>query len=131
MTGRITKRSVDSLKPSETAWDAELRGFGIRRRGDAAAVYFVKCRVGGGREAAQRGLSIGKHGSPWTPDTARTEAKRLLGLASHGIDPKSLAESDRRQVTIQDVCDRYLKAAPHIVLPGKGRTKKVSSIEAD
>ena len=25
--------------------------------------------------------SIGRHGSPWTPDTARIEAKRLLGPA--------------------------------------------------
>lgn len=31
--------------------------------------------------------SIGRHGSPWTPDTARTEAKRLLGLVAGGKDP--------------------------------------------
>ena len=131
MPGRIAKRTVDALRPGETAWDAELKGFGVRRRGGAAAVYFVKCRVGGGRKARQRWVSIGKHGSPWTPDTARAEARRLLGLAGHGIDPKSLSEGDQRQVTVSEVCDRYLEASPHIVLPGKGRPKKVSSIEAD
>jgi hypothetical protein len=31
--------------------------------------------------------SIGRHGSPWTPDTARTEAKRLLGVVAGGTDP--------------------------------------------
>ena len=37
--------------------------------------------------------SIGRHGSPWTPDAARNEAKRLLGLLVGGDDPfaKSLA----------------------------------------
>jgi integrase len=37
--------------------------------------------------------SIGRHGSPWTPDTARGEALRLLGTLATGTDPfaKSLS----------------------------------------
>ena len=31
--------------------------------------------------------SIGRHGSPWTPDTARNEALRLLGTLVGGGDP--------------------------------------------
>ena len=31
--------------------------------------------------------SIGRHGSPWTPDTARSEALRLLGTLVGGGDP--------------------------------------------
>jgi integrase len=31
--------------------------------------------------------SIGRHGSPWTPDTARNEALRLLGSVVGGDDP--------------------------------------------
>ncbi len=31
--------------------------------------------------------SIGRHGSPWTPDSARARAKQLLGLAVGGDDP--------------------------------------------
>src|SRR5215472_2164592 len=131
MAGRITKRTVDNLRAGEISWDSELRGLGIRRRGQAAAVYFVKCRLGRGREATQRWLSIGKHGSPWTPDTARAEAKRLLGLAGHGVDPKTLRTGDPGEITVGELCDRYLAAAPHIVLRGKGRPKKASSIEAD
>src|SRR5207248_658238 len=30
---------------------------------------------------------IGRHGSPFTPDTARTEARRLLGLIATGVNP--------------------------------------------
>src|ERR1039457_5109832 len=74
-----TIRAVQALKPGETLWDAghneAVRGFGIRRqRGDA--VYVIKYRVFG----RQRFVTIGRHGSPWTPDKARREAKRLLGL---------------------------------------------------
>jgi integrase len=37
--------------------------------------------------------SIGRHGSPWTPDTARNRARELLGTLANGTDPftKSLA----------------------------------------
>jgi integrase len=31
--------------------------------------------------------SIGRLGAPWTPDTARNEARRLLGIVATGIDP--------------------------------------------
>ena len=34
-----------------------------------------------------RKLTTSKRGSPWTPDMARTEAKRLLGLIACGEDP--------------------------------------------
>jgi hypothetical protein len=41
MRGKITKRSVDALKPGaggaeEVLWDAELKGFGIRCNAAAA-----------------------------------------------------------------------------------------------
>jgi integrase len=31
--------------------------------------------------------SIGRHGSPWTPDTARNRARELLGTLASGTDP--------------------------------------------
>ncbi|WP_342713496.1 hypothetical protein AAFG13_37980 [Bradyrhizobium sp. B124] len=30
---------------------------------------------------------MGPHGAPWTPDLARKEAKRLLGLVANDKDP--------------------------------------------
>ena len=100
----ITIRAVQALKPGETIWDAghnAVRGFGIRRqRGDA--VYVIKYRVFG----RQRFVTIGRHGSPWTPETARREAKRLLGLVASGKDPQTekaearakAADTDRKSV---------------------------------
>ena len=38
-------------------------------------------------EGRQRWYTIGRHGSPWTPETARAEAQRLLGEVRRGLDP--------------------------------------------
>src|SRR5271163_2702606 len=91
MQGKITKRAVDGLAPSadgETVlWDTEVKGFGIRARAGGGKSYILHYRAGTGRGAPLRKLTIGKHGSPWTPETARTEGRRLLGLVAHGSDP--------------------------------------------
>jgi integrase len=79
---KITIRTVEQLKPGSRVWDTIVQGFGVRRQKDGA-YYYLRFRKNG----VQRMRSIGRHGSPWTPDTARNEAKRLLGLAVGGDDP--------------------------------------------
>jgi integrase len=79
---KITIRTVEQLKPRSRVWDTVVQGFGVRRQTDGA-YYYLRFR----RNGAQTMRSIGRHGSPWTPDTARNEAKRLLGLAVSGDDP--------------------------------------------
>ena len=50
--------------------------------------YIVEYRPGfGGRVTQKRRYTIGRHGCPWTPDTARAEAKRILSLVAAGRDP--------------------------------------------
>src|SRR5918994_497485 len=79
---KITKNVVDALTASQLVWDAEVKGFGVRcQRRDP--VYLVKYRALG----RQRWYTIGRHGSPWTADLARREAKRILGLVAEGRDP--------------------------------------------
>src|SRR5262245_64128664 len=84
----ITVRTVQGLKPGETIWDAghreAVKGFGVRRQ-RGQAVYVIKYRIFG----RQRFVTIGRHGSPWTPDKARREAKRLLGDVADGKDPQA------------------------------------------
>jgi integrase len=108
----ITVRTVQSLEPGQTIWDAghkaAVKGFGARRqRGDA--VYVVKFRVLG----RQRFITIGPHGSPWTPDRARREAKRLLGLAAAGKDPQAAKKQARADAanTLGKVAENYLQHA--------------------
>jgi integrase len=81
MASRITKALVDRMRPGDQHWDSELKGFGVRCQGSIPS-FMLKTRVNG----RQRWMQIGKHGSPWTVETARREALRLLSAAQHGTD---------------------------------------------
>jgi len=79
MRAKITKRVVDGAEPREATFlvrDTEVRGFVLVVTPAGAKSYAVDYRAGSGRGAPKRRLTIGKHGSPWTPETARIEAKR-------------------------------------------------------
>ena len=113
MRGKITKRAVDALRSAADGrelvlWDTELAGFGVRvQRGDAKS-YILRYRAGRGRTAPLRKLTIGRHGSPWTPDQARTEAKRLSGLVAHGKDPAGAKAAAKAAPTVADLAQRFL-----------------------
>jgi integrase len=109
MPQRITKRTVDQLSPASNdvlQWDTEVKGFGVRCRPSGAKYYVLKMRVGG----RQRWLTIGRHGSPWTPDKARSEALRLLGLKSGGKDPASERDHQKGVITVAELGSRFLTA---------------------
>ena len=115
-TVRITKRQVDALSPGETAWDSELAGFGVRcQRRDK--VYVLKTRVAG----RQRWFTIGKHGAPWTPDTAKREALSLLGSIARGEDPSAVRTRKGQSPTVQDLADLFLRE--HVGPKRKRRTE--------
>jgi len=107
MRGRITKASIDALTHGVTLWDSELRGFGARKQ-NATVTYVLKYRVGRGRAALQRFYKIGRHGSPWTPDQARIEAKRLLGQISQGLDPSISREDETNALTVRTLAETFL-----------------------
>lgn len=115
---RITKTVVDGLGPDQVVWDAEVKGFGVRCQTKAKS-YILKANIQG----HWRQRSIGIHGSPWTPDTARAEAKRLLGEIVQGKDPRKTKASDR--IRVNELCARYLK---EYAIPER---KKASSISLD
>ena len=109
MEAKITKRAVDQLSAGDrdkVLWDAEIKGFGVRCRSSGAKHYLLKMRVGG----RQRWLTIGRHGSPWTPDQARGEALRLLGLKSGGKDPASERDHQKGIITVAELGTRFLTA---------------------
>jgi integrase len=105
---KITKQAVERLRPGELAWDTTVQGFGARRqKGDAS--YLLRYRFHG----RQRFYYIGRHGSPWTPDTARAEALRLLGRVASGIDPLAERHAKRDRpapASIGAELERYLGA---------------------
>jgi integrase len=94
-SGRITKRTVDAASCG-FLWDDDLRGFGLKVTASGAKSYVYQYRMGG-RETNARRYTIGKHGSPWTPSTARQEAERLALVVKRGIDPRDHERERRRQ----------------------------------
>jgi Arm DNA-binding domain len=100
-TRQIGKREIAALQPGQVIWDGAISGFGARRQVDAVS-YVLFYRAAEGR---QRWHTIGRHGSPWTPDTARREAKRLLGSVAGGIDPAALKQAKRSAQSVAELCD--------------------------
>jgi integrase len=110
---KITKRSVDALTQAADGreavlWDSELKGFGVRVQRGGGKSYILQYRAGTGRGAPLRKLTIGRHGSPWTPETARKEVKTLLGMIERGADPASDKMARRQAPTIAELAGRFL-----------------------
>lgn len=124
-TRKITKRTIDALKPGDKdayLWDSELTGFGVKVTPAGTKTYLVQYRLGG-RKGRSRRVTIGRHGSPWTADTARTEAKGLLGQVAARQDPAEARTRERRDPTVAELCDLYLAEGC--------ATKKVSTLATD
>jgi integrase len=108
----IRRERVESLPPGATAWDSEVRGFGVRRQ-RRDAFYIVKYRDTNGR---QRVITIGRHGpGEWMPDRARKEAIRIKGLVRDGKDPAAERDQSKSAPSLADFARRYMDeyAAPH------------------
>jgi len=108
-TAKITKRMVDSLQATDKIillWDDEVSGFGIKVTVGGTRTYLFQYRMGG-REAATKRWTIGRHGA-WTPDAARSEARRLSQLVRSGIDPAN-AERERRRLSVDLALPAYVQ----------------------
>jgi integrase len=110
-------------------WDFRVPGFCARRRNGPAIFYGLKYRTAEGR---QRWHTIGRHGAPWTPDTARDEARRILADIAKGKDPAGEKLAKRRGATVAHLCDEYLEAAAQgRLLTRRGQNKKESTLSTD
>jgi len=123
---KITKRAVDALQPGGSdsyLWDDELKGFGLKMTPAGAKTYLVQYRLGG-RSGRARRVTIGRHGSPWTPEAARKEAKAILGEVAQGVDvalvKRAAKQSAATAPTVADLAHRFL--AEHVAAKRKDRT---------
>jgi integrase len=104
----ITLRDVKALGTDAIIWDqgtGAASGFAARRQKGEAVNYFIKYRT---RDGRQRWHTIGRHGSPWTPETARAEARRLLGLVASGGDPAGAKAAAKAAPTVEALANRFL-----------------------
>jgi integrase len=82
-TQKITITTVKKLaQEGGWIWDPEVRGLGARKQ-TRDVFYYLRYRLGG-RQYMKR---IGRHGSPFTPDTARQVARVGLGEVAQGKHP--------------------------------------------
>jgi integrase len=128
-TRRIGLREIAAMQPGAVIWDGDVSGFGARRQVDTIS-YVLIYRTAEGR---QRWHTIGRHGSPWTPDTARKEAKRLLGSVAGGLDPAAIKRANKRSASsVGELCDLYLAdAEAGRILTRRKAAKKASTILTD
>ncbi len=75
------------------------------RRRNGRPSYFLQTRING----RLRWITIGIHGSPWTPVTARKEAIRLLNDISLGEDPNLQRQRKRATPTIKEAAADFLE----------------------
>lgn len=124
---RITKRTVEGLEPKQTVFDTDIPGFGARRQQEAIT-YFIKRVVKG----QQQWVTIGRHGGPFTAETARIEALKLLGSIAQGADPAQIRREEKFATTISELCNQYYKdAMAGNVLTRSGYAKKKSTLYVD
>ena len=123
MKAKITKRTVDAAKPGERdsfIWDSEVKGFGLKVTPAGNKIYVLQYRFGG----RVNRYTIGRHGSPWTPNEARDEAGRLLGMVKDGKNPTALKSADKAEKTVAELCDLYLAEGCETKKPSTRATDK-------
>jgi integrase len=129
---KIGLNTVRALKPREIKFDrgtGSVTGFFARRQQSDAVSFGVFYRSRGGR---QRWFTIGRHGAPWTPDTARDEARVILGKVAKGEDPAGEKKAERNAETVSDLCNLYLADAEQgLVLTRRRKPKKASTLATD
>jgi integrase len=132
MLAKITKRSIDALKPGGTdrfLWDTELKGFGLKVTPNGNKVYILQYRKGGrvrvdgagttNRWHPTKRVTIGRHG-PLTPEQAREKARGLSGAVTSGGDPAALVAAEKSAPTVAALAQRFL--AEHVATKTKPRT---------
>lgn len=111
---KLTKKVVDTAAPDPTGrdrfvWDAEVKGFGLKIAASGSKSYVLQYRTA---EAKSRRYSIGRHGSPWTCDEARTKAMELLRGLAAGSDPLDAKAGAKIVTTVADLADLYVTEGP-------------------
>lgn len=108
MNKKLTKKFVDGAACEEGKiqtiyWDSELKCFGIRVT-PTNKTYVVQTRVSGKSVR----VTIGKHG-PFTPEQARTDAKRLLVDMARGLNPNQFKKDcAAKGVTLNEAYKIYI-----------------------
>jgi hypothetical protein len=104
LVAKVTMTAIKELEPGDEVRDSDLKGFGVRRQAGAIS-YFVHTRIKG----KLKRITIGKHGSPWTPEKARQQAAVIMTSIRSGGDPARERDDDRvKGLSFGEVAERFL-----------------------
>jgi hypothetical protein len=103
MRARISKRTVDKLRPGGSIADLDVRGFSARCLPSGAISYDLRYRTTTGD---RRRISLGLHGAV-TPDQARPIAEKRLDELARDRDP-AVERQRQRTTTVNAVLDNYV-----------------------
>ena len=111
MRQKISKSTVDKLRPGGILADGNPIGFVARRLKSGAVTYGFRYRDK--QTSKQRWIGLGLHGDI-TPDQARKKALKVAGEVKDGGNPASAAAvaAKRRQAagyTVDDLLDNFLE----------------------
>jgi integrase len=128
---KLTKTIVEGAAPQDkafTLWCSDLPGFGVYVLPTGNRSYFVDYRNAKG---TRRRLTIGRHGA-LTAETARKLAVKVLGEAVRGEDPAEERLTQRKSLTVKELCTHYMSLAEKGLIMGKrSRPKKASTLYVD
>lgn len=123
MAQRLTDRTVKALKaPSgkyKITYDNDITGFGVRVTKSGVKSFILNYAIHG----RERRYTIGKYPA-WSVAAARDEAANLRQSIDTGNDPMGERNAKRKEPTVADLCDRYLKEHARA-------KKRASSADAD
>lgn len=111
---RIGIRAIEALTCAPDGatrvrlWDDKLRGFGVRVSANGRRTYIVRYKWRGKSQT----YTIGEHGSPWSPELARTRANEVLRQAERGEDPSQAKREQRSALTVSDLIELWLRDGP-------------------
>lgn len=127
MRGKITKRSVEALRPAAKdvkLWDTEIPGFGVKVTPAGRRVYVLQYWAPG-RASVRRTFTLGIHGAPLvrarngveetrdlTPELARVLAREARADIQRGADPagdKGRARAALKHRTLSVLSVTYLE----------------------
>ena len=110
-TGKITKRSVDGVKPGPRdayLWDSEIKGFALKVTPPGTRTYLFEYKAARRRT---RRVTIGHHGKI-TPDQARKRAVQLAAEVELGSDPAAVIATKRQAPTVRELAEEWM--ADHV-----------------
>lgn len=121
MKAKLTKRKVESLKPTDKRYivhDTELPGFQLRVEPSGRLTYLVYYRT---KSRQERRYTLGQHGHI-TTEQARCLAQDALSDVRAGKDPSEDRRLARTSASVEELCNRYMDE--HAAVDLKPSTQK-------